>query len=404
MSAIKVILYKQKTLANNEHPVMLYLFEEKVYRLSLGMSCSLEHWDEKKNRFRRSVPNYKSKNLTLSKYELQAKDILDDFVREGKYFDFDLFKKLFKGEKSAFFYEFYETMIDEKKKLGKHGTAATYQTALNQLRRYHRADIPFASVTYSFLKSVETFLLSNGCTGGGVSVYMRNVRAVYYEGIKRGLIDKDANPFSTAINKNGYSVAKLKSSISPKALTDAELGRLKAFDVARHPELADTYNMFMFSYYTYGVNFVDLCNLELGNVIEDRLSYVRQKTNGKFNLLVNAEARKILDQYRDNALETGYLFPVFNKNVHKTALQKRYRKIKIMKRTNDQLKEIGIRCDIATPLTFYVARHTAATTMKRKGVSTDVISEALGHKTLDITQHYLKKFDNNVLDEAMSVL
>lgn len=75
-----------------------------------------------------------------------------------------------------------------------------------------------------------------------------------------------------------------------------------------------------------------------------------------------------------------------------------------MKKYNDALKEIAGLCDIDKKITTYVARHSFATCMKHKGVSTDVISESLGHQNIAITQTYLKSFSNSVLDEAAEVL
>jgi len=53
---------------------------------------------------------------------------------------------------------------------------------------------------------------------------------------------------------------------------------------------------------------------------------------------------------------------------------------------------------------MYVARHTYASTLKREGISTSKISEAMGHQTEAITRTYLKAFEDDVLDESDKVL
>ena len=73
-----------------------------------------------------------------------------------------------------------------------------------------------------------------------------------------------------------------------------------------------------------------------------------------------------------------------------------------MRQTNDDLREIAKLCHIEENLTTYVARHSAATVLKRIGVSTSVIKELLGHETEEITQTYLDSFENTVLDAAYS--
>lgn len=61
-------------------------------------------------------------------------------------------------------------------------------------------------------------------------------------------------------------------------------------------------------------------------------------------------------------------------------------------------------CKIDFDLTSYVARHSFASNLKHKNISTDVISEALGHQNIKVTQSYLKRFENVVIDDALKVL
>ncbi len=70
------------------------------------------------------------------------------------------------------------------------------------------------------------------------------------------------------------------------------------------------------------------------------------------------------------------------------------------KMVNKDLKEIAALAKIDFNLTTYVARHSYATVLKRSGVSTAVISEALGHQNEKTTQIYLDSFENAVIDEA----
>jgi integrase/recombinase XerD len=87
-----------------------------------------------------------------------------------------------------------------------------------------------------------------------------------------------------------------------------------------------------------------------------------------------------------------------------TPLQIQNRKHKTISRLNKDLKEIGRLCDIDFDLTSYVARHSFASNLKEMGVATDIISEAMGHKNLTITQTYLNKLKNDVIDNAMNEL
>lgn len=412
MSSIKTILYTQKTLKNGENPVMLYVYDDKPYRVSLGYSCTPKQWNKEEGRFRKNMDNFKTKNLNLRKLELKANDILDDFVREGKRFDVDLFKDLFferekererkKEEKT--FYEFFNDMINEKQVLGKIGTMLAYKDAYSTLKKYKSGNLKFPEITYSLLKGLEIYLLQRGCTNGGIGARMRSIKAVFYEGIRRDFVSKECNPFSTTMNKNGYSLAKLKSERNPKSLSTEEIELLKGFDYIQHPTLIKSYLYFMFSFRMFGMNFADMCDLEKKEIHDGRIVYKRNKTGRMFNLKISEEAQQIIDYYATEQKQSKYIFPILNEHIHKTPTQIKNRTHKVLRKVNKDLKTIAKLLSIETPITFYVARHSSATTLKRNGISTEIISEALGHANSIITQRYLKNFDNSVLDSAMAVL
>ena len=67
---------------------------------------------------------------------------------------------------------------------------------------------------------------------------------------------------------------------------------------------------------------------------------------------------------------------------------------------NERLRIIAADAGIDGQFTTYSIRHSWATIAKYMGISTEIISEGLGHKSLKTTQIYLKSFQNEILDEA----
>ncbi len=406
MSSIKTILYTQKKLADGQSPVMLYVYEEKPYRLSLGYRAFPKDWDNKKGRFNKSHPNAKAKNLELRKKELLAHELVDDFVRKGERFDFPTFKKVFRGEKEekqeekkeVNFYDFVEELISAKKKLGKISTSRGYKDVYNILKRYHPKPLKFEDINYSFLKKIEAELFAIGSKKGTVFTRMAILRAMYYEGIRCNHISKDKNPFNNSFKKDGYNFSKFKSDLRPRALDKEELDRFRNFDIKKYPELSLAWYYFMFSFKLFGINFTDIAKLTDDNIKGTRLEYVRQKTGKSFSLLLTKETQDIIKNFSS---ESDYLFPVLKKEKHNTIVKIKNKIGNTQKQINDDLRQIALIQGISKYITFYTARHTAAMALKRKGISTDIISEALGHSDLAVTQHYLSKFDNNVLDSAI---
>ncbi|UOV42433.1 tyrosine-type recombinase/integrase, partial [Flavobacterium psychrophilum] len=64
------------------------------------------------------------------------------------------------------------------------------------------------------------------------------------------------------------------------------------------------------------------------------------------------------------------------------------------------LKQLASLAKVDKNVTSYVIRHSFATNLKQLGVATDLISTSMGHSNLEITQSYLKEFENNIIDDA----
>lgn len=139
------------------------------------------------------------------------------------------------------------------------------------------------------------------------------------------------------------------------------------------------------------------------NIIGGRIVYVRAKTKNTKNsqghniIKIEPEIERILNRY---SRENEYVFPILQPGL--TELTMRYRIKGTLKKISKDLKEIAgeLEIECADQITHYWARHTYATTLKRSGVSTAVISEALGHSSEATTKAYLDKFEQSEIDNT----
>ena len=154
------------------------------------------------------------------------------------------------------------------------------------------------------------------------------------------------------------------------------------------------------------MNFRDMANLRWKQVIKDCVIYTRLKTGKMMQFKLLAPALEILEKYKrsSNGEKDGFAFPILNKSEHTTPQQISNRINRVLRGVNASLKELAQAAKVPVHLTTYVARHTYATVLKQSGISTGVISEALGHKGEKITQTYLKSFGSEVIDEANNFL
>jgi site-specific recombinase XerD len=63
-----------------------------------------------------------------------------------------------------------------------------------------------------------------------------------------------------------------------------------------------------------------------------------------------------------------------------------------IKMVNKYIRKIAIKLEIKQDVTFYAARHSFATTLKRQGRSIEEIQEFLGHADKKTTERYLASF------------
>ncbi len=174
---------------------------------------------------------------------------------------------------------------------------------------------------------------------------------------------------------------------------------IENFDESKHPELALSKRLFVFSYYARGMNFYDMMKLMWSNIEDNRITYKRSKTKHHFSIEILEPARQILNSYQEKMSETQYVFPLLL-SANMSPIQIENRKAKTLKKYNRDLKEIGRILGIQKPITSYVARHSYATNLRQVGVSPDIISQSMGHKNVGITMAYLRELDSETIDEA----
>ena len=199
--------------------------------------------------------------------------------------------------------------------------------------------------------------------------------------------------------KTKVSISKVK-----KALSKADLQLLLDYDFSTNKEAVKALYTYLFSFYCRGMNFTDLAELRWDDVDLSSFSYIRNKTLVKLNVKIpeNKYMDEILhyfEKYRP--FDTDYIFPILEKeqNLY-TKIQLRDRKKSVLNYYGKLLNKISVECGIKTKVTFYTARHTFATLSLKKGLSTVMIKQGLGHQSIKTTETYLEDFSTEELDLA----
>lgn len=400
MASIKIIL-RNKPNQEGLYPVVLKIIKErKIKVITLGISCLKKDWDKSNSNFKKSQKNYIQRNRVLLKKKGEALKIIDDFILDGIDFTLNQFENKFRGKKSSktTVSEFWKEKISDLNRAGRTGNARAYKDVYNSFFKFHtNKNLVFREITPTLLDKYETHLRSNNNTDGGIGVKMRELRALFNDAIKKGVVDEKYYPFKI------YKVSKLKGRGVKKALSRKEMKLMEAIDTNKYPHLTDAKNYMLFSYYMGGMNFVDMMKLKWENIQGDRIQYIRSKTKGRFSVKMLGPVKLIIEYYRVQNRTTAFVLPILLKN-NLTPMQIENRKHKTLSKFNKQLKEIAKIQGVEQNVTSYVIRHSFATNLKFAGISTDVIGESMGHHDVSVTKAYLKEFDDDVIDDAMSKL
>jgi integrase len=430
-ATVNVVYYTHKTLKDGSHPFLVRITKDRKNRwVSTGLSLHPQFWNKEKNTFRRTVPEGKRKafEIALKKWLDKYTDAAEMLAEADELHDAHAVAiKVSSERKTTRKFQllgYFDELINQFEKTGNVGNRKVYRDVHNNLRRFigEGKDVSFEAVTVKFCNEWENKMRSEGLTEITLSVKFRTLRAVLNKAIANGYTKPTSYPFSrNTAETNKFQIGKFDTRTTKRAISKADIRKIEAYQptpyVGPYASLRDTTerillakDLFMFSYYCGGINFVDMATLRWKNIGKDlddkpRLAYTRQKTGGKFSLRLMPVVLNILERYKpDEVHSDSYVFPILNTTLHKTPSQIHNRCSKVMGHVNADLKIIGTSVGIKTPLTTYVARHSFATALKRSGVATAVISEIFQHPDGRTTQIYLAEFDTDLVDAAFENL
>ena len=399
MTTVDVICYKYKPLKTGELPLKIRVCKDRKTRyINLGVSTKAEYWDFGKNQPKPTCPNRELIEKLISNKISEVKSKIVELKSEDKEFSATtLVENVSNPSKIITVGELFRQHIHCLEEEKRTGYRLSIQQTYNSLLKFNKhLDIPFSDMDCNWLRRYETWLRKQNKSENTIGIRFRNIRMIFNLAMDMELVKSENYPFKK------FKVSKLYQETVKRALSKGEILTVTDYPTAGkdfYTKLA--INLFTFSYFMGGINFVDMAYLTERNVIDNRLIYHRRKTGKLINLPMQQRAYMVLKEYKKS--NEAYLFPILSSK-HKTEQQRLNRLHKVITKVNKALKSIGEELHIPIKLTTYVARHSYATVLKRAGVSTSIISESLGHSSEKVTQIYLDGFENSQIDKAMENL
>ena len=279
--------------------------------------------------------------------------------------------------------------IESLQKQGNVGTAATYSSTLNSFMRFRKnQDISLNCIDSDLIKSYELYLQGLGLTKNTTSFYMRVLRSVYNQAVAQGVIEPSL-PFAGVYT----GIAKTRK----RAIGDKDLRKIIAADLTGQSQLDFARDIFMFSFYTRGMAFIDIAYLRNDNIRNGYLVYKRHKTGRELRVRWEHCMQQLVSKYKSQC--RGFLLPIIDE---KEDSRRQY--LNCLHRVNHHLKELSSMLGIEPALTMYVARHSWASIAKNNNIPITVISEGMGHSSIQTTQIYLASLNDSIIDGANKII
>lgn len=317
----------------------------------------------------------------------RLKSIVSRLERAGHdYVSADVVKLYHTPAEAGGFMSFVRELVKQQKQNGKARTAERYTTVMNSFWRFAgEKDVLLDEVDSDLMVKYETFLKARGICPNSSSYYMRGLRAIYNRAVEKKLTVQ-RNPFKhvyTGIDKTVKRAVPLKI-----------IRQVRVLDLTLSPAMDFARDIFMFSFYTRGMSFIDMAFLKKKDLQKGILSYRRHKTNQQLFIKWEKPMQEIIDKY--DTTGTPYLLPII-KDMNADE-RRQYKNAAHL--VNSKLKKLGGQLGLYIPLTSYVARHAWASIAKSKNIPVSVISEAMGHDSENTTRIYLASLDTSVVDKA----
>lgn len=253
-----------------------------------------------------------------------------------------------------------------------YGSIKNHNVLIHQLEGFN-SNLSFSDISYSTILLFDEFLRKTISSSSTLHKRHSMFKGYINEAIKLGLLTNDP-----------YLLFKMPSSRSndPVFLEDFEIQKIIEY-TPENSRLQKVKDLFLFQIFT-GLAYVDMQKFSINDIFLSGEDKVIRSSRTKTDI---CNISWFLPEADEIAQKYNYELPRISNQKY-----------------NDYLKLLAAGAGVKKNLTTHVARHTYATYLLNKGVSLEVVSKAMGHSSVKMTQHYAKLLASTVVSEMRSKL
>lgn len=163
-------------------------------------------------------------------------------------------------------------------------------------------------------------MLKKGNKINTIASVFKSINSSLNKAVKAGIINY--NPIK------GYQI--VNENVEKQSLTLNEIQTIIDLEIhLRHKAMIKSRDMFLFSFYTAGMRFTDICKLQWSNIVENEIVYTmnkaRNRTGGRRSIPLNPKSRAILEKYKGKMIVLFFHHYMVMKNYQQKKLNTEYR-------------------------------------------------------------------------------
>ena len=298
----------------------------------------------------------------------------------------------------------WDALLDSyfNKKELKPNTRDSYRAAVRWVVRY-QPSATVSDMSESLVDELRSFMKKTHAKERGeemsvntIAMHFRALKAICNYAIELNLLHENPfkKPIPTALRQK-------------RAVPLSEWLKFVNFVPEKGSRMEFAQNFALLSFAMSGANMADILAIKNRNVLNDRISFTRKKTervdsNVAIPLAISTkklivENNGILNPNKPNS----YVFPFYRADMSEKTLKNT--RSRILKKINKGISEICNAIGIES-FTTYNIRHTYVSLMISKGTTAEQMMPILGHKNVETTKVYFNTVANQVLDVASNLI
>jgi integrase len=270
---------------------------------------------------------------------------------------------------------------------------------LGKLEACFGPTIDWKEINREALVQFEQYMVKLGNGPNTIRKEMSILHRVFRQAVKDGEIRADQNPFFR------YDLPKSKQPERIK-LSLEEIDKLAAVALKPGSWAALARDAWLISFYLGGMRFGDLASLKVGELQNGRCAYRMNKTGRLVSVPIPEPARRLLVPYLDGKQPDDFALPFLKRgdDADPRTLRRRIGSKNALCNRFIKVAAERAKLDEADSISMHISRHSFADYARQKSGNLYAISKTLGHSSLQITQQYLKSFDQEAVDQLADEL